>query len=128
MARPIASPGIGRIALSLERRRCRGVRCVGLIVSADSTSAMSFGQWGSGSSTARINKGRFCFTKPVTEECFTIFRNPGGTREKENEYFSYPGWAHPFSQVQCAKVQLQSSCADFKTRPRAQLDFAAPPR
>jgi hypothetical protein len=36
----------------------------------------------------------------VYEWCAMIFRNPGGTRTKENEYFLFfDGWGAPFSRV-----------------------------
>jgi hypothetical protein len=72
----------------------------GMYVSPDGTSAMAFGDWGSGSGKARIDNDRLCFVQPATEWCPAVFKNPGGTRAKENEYFTYLGWAHPFSQVQ----------------------------
>ena len=72
----------------------------GMLVSPDATSAMSFGYWGNGSGRARVDKDRLCFIKSTTEWCAMIFRNPGGTRAMENEYFAYTGWVYPFSQVQ----------------------------
>jgi adenylate cyclase len=72
----------------------------GMYISPDGTSAMAFGDWGNGTGTARVDNDHLCFVQPATEWCPEIFRNPGGTRARENEFYTYLGWAHPFSQVQ----------------------------
>jgi adenylate cyclase len=69
----------------------------GMFISPDGASAMTFGDWGNSTGTAHVENDRLCYVQPTTQSCEMFFRNPGGTRENENEYFN--GWAYPFSQV-----------------------------
>jgi adenylate cyclase len=62
--------------------------------------ALRFGDWASGAGTAKIEKDKLCFVSTTTQHCGQILRNPGGTKEKENEYIWYEGWAFTFSQVE----------------------------
>jgi hypothetical protein len=57
---------------------------------------IAFGDWGMGINTgiARIDNDRFCHVQSTTERCAMIFRNSGGTRAMENEYFMFTGWAY----------------------------------
>jgi tetratricopeptide (TPR) repeat protein len=71
----------------------------GLSISADGM-AISFAGRSNASGSVRIERNRFCFVEPATEWCAQILRNPGGTRQKENEYFFFDGWAFPFSVVE----------------------------
>jgi adenylate cyclase len=73
----------------------------GAVVSADGA-AMMYGAWGSGNGTARIDGDQICFEwTSGTTNCGWIFRNPGGTREKENEFiwFSTQQGEFTFSQA-----------------------------
>jgi TolB-like protein/class 3 adenylate cyclase/Tfp pilus assembly protein PilF len=74
----------------------------GASVSGDGVAVM-FGDWGSGSGTARLDGDQLCFDWETTMHCGKVFRNPGGTREKENEYIWTSGFSHgigfPFSPV-----------------------------
>ena len=71
----------------------------GASVAADG-SAMMFGDWGSGNGRARLVGDGLCFewTSGHTN-CGTVYRNPGGTKAKENEFiwFSHMGGGFPFS-------------------------------
>jgi TolB-like protein/class 3 adenylate cyclase len=71
----------------------------GLSVAADG-SYQSFGNWGVTSGTAKIEGGRFCLVSTTTHHCVDIYRNPGGTKARENEFNWFDGWGRPFSQVQ----------------------------
>ena len=71
----------------------------GLSVTADGN-AQLYGDWATGSGTARMERDRFCVVQPTTSTCFVVFRNPGGTRAMENEFFWFDAWAYPFSQVE----------------------------
>jgi adenylate cyclase len=71
----------------------------GLSISADGI-AISLAGRSNASGSVRIERNRFCFVEPATEWCAQILRNPGGTRQKENEYFFFDGWALPFSVVE----------------------------
>jgi hypothetical protein len=70
----------------------------GVSVAADGT-AISFGAWGTGAGTAKLDRDRLCIVLSTTSRCASILRNPGGTRVNENEYLWYSGWVLPFSQV-----------------------------
>ena len=73
----------------------------GASVSADGT-AMMFGSWGSGNGVARLDSDQLCFEwTGGTTNCGWVFRNPGGTRDKENEFiwFSNQQGEFTFSQV-----------------------------
>jgi adenylate cyclase len=73
----------------------------GASITADG-SAMMFGDWGFGNGSARLEGDGLCFewTGGHTN-CGMVYRNPGGTRIKENEFvwFSHAGGGFPFSQV-----------------------------
>ena len=72
----------------------------GVAVSPDGI-ALSFGVWGGGAATAKLEGDRLCFERTSTITCGTILRNPGGTKELENEYIWFiGGWTVPFSQVE----------------------------
>lgn len=74
----------------------------GLLVAPDGT-AMIFGDWGSGSGRARLDGDDLCFEAADGYiNCAAIYRNRGGTREKENEFFwvSKAGVGYPFSIVE----------------------------
>ncbi len=73
----------------------------GASVTADGTAIM-FGEWGVGSGVAQLDGDGLCFVwTGGTTNCATIFRNPGGTKEKENEFiwFSHQRGEYTFSQV-----------------------------
>lgn len=73
----------------------------GAVVSADGT-AMMFGGWGSGNGTARVDGDQLCFEwTSGTTNCGWVFRNPGGARDKENEFiwFSNQQGEFTFSQA-----------------------------
>jgi adenylate cyclase len=73
----------------------------GASVTADGTAIM-FGEWGVGSGVAQLEGDGLCFVwTSGTTNCATIFRNPGGTKEKENEFiwFSHQRGEYAFSQV-----------------------------
>jgi hypothetical protein len=62
---------------------------------------MIFGDWGNGDGRAYVEKDRLCIARTSMTSCGLVFRNPGGTRAKENEYLWFNGgWAYPFSQVE----------------------------
>jgi hypothetical protein len=70
----------------------------GASVSPDGV-AVKFGGWGSGAGTAKMEGNRLCFVWTITQSCGQILRNPGGTKEKENEYIWYlEDWGFTFSQ------------------------------
>ncbi|MGH6931675.1 MAG: tetratricopeptide repeat protein, partial [Dongiaceae bacterium] len=73
----------------------------GVSVSADGVAIM-FGDWGSGSGTARLDGDGLCFEWASTTNCGWAYRNIGGTRAKENEYIWYSSayGGFPFSQVE----------------------------
>ena len=72
----------------------------GVAVSPDGI-ALSFGVWGFGAATAKLEGDRLCFERTSTTTCGTVLRNPGGRKELENEYIWYIGdWTVPFSQAQ----------------------------
>jgi adenylate cyclase len=71
----------------------------GMQISADGATAMVFGGKFNSAGTTRLDGDRLCIVESSTEWCVAIFRNPGGTRANENEYFMFDGWACPFSQV-----------------------------
>lgn len=73
----------------------------GASVTADGTAIM-FGEWGVGSGAAQLQGDELCFVwTGGTTNCATIYRNPGGTKEKENEFiwFSHQRGEYSFSQV-----------------------------
>jgi hypothetical protein len=72
----------------------------GVAVSPDGI-ALSFGVWGGGVATAKLEGDRLCFERTATTTCGTILRNPGGKKELENEYIWFLGeWTVPFSQAE----------------------------
>ncbi len=72
----------------------------GASVAADGT-AVRFGFWGAGAGIAKLEGDRLCFVSSTTNSCGSVFRNPGGTKAKENEYLWYgQGWLIPFSQIE----------------------------
>jgi hypothetical protein len=72
----------------------------GVAVSPDGI-ALSFGVWGGGAATAKLEGDRLCFERTTTTTCGTILRNPGGKKELENEYIWFVGgWTVPFSQAE----------------------------
>ena len=85
----------------IHGRNRRTGRDYGLYISPDGTSATGFGEWGASgaSETVYVKSDRLCIVDPTQEWCGMIFRNPGGTRAKENEYFTFDNWANPFSPV-----------------------------
>jgi hypothetical protein len=73
----------------------------GASVSADGSTAMSFGDWSNGTGSARIDGDRICFVWSATTTCSNVFRNPGGSRAKENEFIMFAdSWAYTFSPVE----------------------------
>ncbi|HEY7689346.1 MAG TPA: adenylate/guanylate cyclase domain-containing protein [Dongiaceae bacterium] len=63
--------------------------------------ALTFGLFGSGAATAKLDKDRLCFQRTATMTCGRIMRNIGGTKELENEYIWFlGGWIVTFSQVE----------------------------
>jgi adenylate cyclase len=63
--------------------------------------ALTFGLFGNGAATAKLDNGRLCFVRTTTSTCGSIFRNPGGKRALENEYIWFAaGWTVPFSQAE----------------------------
>ena len=73
----------------------------GISVAADG-SAIIFGDWGGGSGRVRLDGNDLCFETPDGYiNCASIYRNPGGSRATENEYFwvNRKGGAYPFSVV-----------------------------
>ena len=58
-------------------------------ISADGSSATMFGDWSNGTGTARIDGDRLCFGWSSITFCANVFRNPGGTRTKENEFIMF---------------------------------------
>ena len=85
----------------LHGRSLESGREHGASVAADGA-AMMFGDWGFGNGNARFDGDRLCFewTSGHTN-CGTVYRSPGGTRAKENEYiwFSHKSGGFPFSQA-----------------------------
>ncbi len=72
----------------------------GASVAADGT-AVIFGRWGNGAGIAKLEGDRLYFVLSSTSYCGNVFRNPGGTKAKENEYLWYSwGWALPFLQIE----------------------------
>jgi len=74
----------------------------GASVAADGT-AMMFGDWGFGTGIARLDGRRLCFEWTGGDtNCGTVFRNPGGTGAKENEFiwFSHRAGGFSFSQAE----------------------------
>ena len=62
----------------------------GMYISPDNGLVTGFGEWDSGvEETAHVKNDRLCIVQPITEWCGMVFRNPGGTRAKENEYFFF---------------------------------------
>ncbi|HEV8390128.1 MAG TPA: tetratricopeptide repeat protein [Dongiaceae bacterium] len=73
----------------------------GASVAADGT-AMLFGDWGYGNGQARLVGDGLCFEWVSGHtNCGTVYRNPGGTRSKENEFiwFSHAAGGFAFSAV-----------------------------
>ena len=72
----------------------------GVSVSPEGT-ALSFGDWGSGTGTAELVGDRICFVWTTTTNCGSVLRNPGGTKAAGNEYiwFRSPD-AYAFSQLE----------------------------
>jgi adenylate cyclase len=85
----------------LRGRTLRSGQEHGISVSPDGI-ALRYGDWGGGAGTARIEGNRLCFVSTTTQFCGTMLRNPGGTKEKENEYIWFEGgWgAYTLSQVE----------------------------
>jgi hypothetical protein len=48
----------------------------------------------------RFEDDRLCYTFDFVSYCGDVFRNPGGTRAKENEFIWYNGEALTFSTVE----------------------------
>jgi TolB-like protein/class 3 adenylate cyclase len=72
----------------------------GVQISPDGKTAISFSGHLSEAGTPRIESDRICIAEAVYEWCSMVFRNPGGSRTKENEYFLFSdGWGLPFSRV-----------------------------
>jgi TolB-like protein/class 3 adenylate cyclase len=72
----------------------------GMFVLAEDGLVTGFGLWDKGTGKASIRGDTFCVTYSTTEDCVEVFRNPGGSRVKENEYFFFtPSDANPFSQM-----------------------------
>ena len=72
----------------------------GVSVSPDGV-VLRYGDWGEGAGTARLDGDRLCFVWTTTEQCARVLRNPGGTKERENEYLWYEiGWVFTFSQIE----------------------------
>jgi TolB-like protein/class 3 adenylate cyclase len=74
-------------------------------ISSDGVVALS-GDWGllgggplSGGSI-RFDGDRLCYKFDVVSYCGDVFRNPGGTRAKENEFIWYNGEAFTFSPIE----------------------------
>jgi TolB-like protein/class 3 adenylate cyclase len=82
--------------------RSRGVGGdYGMFISPDDGSVTHFGIWDKGAAeTAYVKNDRLCLVQPTTEWCAMVFRNPGGSRAKENEYFFFEGWATTFSRIE----------------------------
>jgi TolB-like protein/DNA-binding SARP family transcriptional activator/Tfp pilus assembly protein PilF len=73
----------------------------GVFVAPDG-SAMMFGDWGYGTGIARFEGDELCFEwTGGYVNCGTIYRNPGGTRRKDNEFIwsNHIGGIYPFSQI-----------------------------
>ena len=71
----------------------------GLSMAADG-GAIIFGDWGGGSGRVRLDGNDLCFETPDGYiNCASIYRNPGGSRATENEYFwvNRVGGVYPFS-------------------------------
>jgi hypothetical protein len=72
----------------------------GMFISADGATVTNFGEWDNGAQgTAHIKDDLICTVLPTNEWCVAVYRNPGGTRERENEYFFFDGWAITFSRA-----------------------------
>ncbi len=73
----------------------------GMFILAEDGLVTGFGRWDKGPGKASIRNETFCVVYPANEWCTQVYRNPGGSRAKENEYyfFSNFGGALPFSQV-----------------------------
>ena len=73
----------------------------GLSISADGNTALPTGHWNIGTSgTVRVESDdRLCLVYPTTEVRSYVFRNPGGTKTKENDYYLFGDQWGPFSQV-----------------------------
>jgi hypothetical protein len=73
-----------------------------LLVAPDG-GAMIFGDWGNGSGRARLDGDQMCFEAADGYiNCATIYRNPGGTKARENEFIwvNRKGGVFPFSIVE----------------------------
>jgi TolB-like protein/class 3 adenylate cyclase/Flp pilus assembly protein TadD len=68
-------------------------------ISSDGASAISDGNWFNGSGRAYVRGDQLCIVATTTEYCYEAFRNPGGSRTTENEYFLADPWPYPFSQA-----------------------------
>ncbi len=74
-------------------------------IAGDGTAALS-GNWGllGGApltgGMARFDGKQLCYKFDVVSYCGDVFRNPGGTRAKENEFIWYNGEAFTFSQLE----------------------------
>lgn len=67
-------------------------------INADGGVLALSGQWGSGSGSVRAEDDQLCFVQPSNEFCGSVFRNPGGHEQVENEYvFFVQGFSYPFS-------------------------------
>jgi hypothetical protein len=75
----------------------------GASISADGSTAMTFGDWSNGTGSARVEGDRLCFVWPSTTSCASVLRNPGGSRARENEFImsgTLGSWGFPFSPVE----------------------------
>jgi adenylate cyclase len=82
-------------------RRLADGKEYGMFISAEDGLVTALGLWDTGTSKASIRGQSLCVTYPSTEWCPEVFRNPGGSRAKENEYFFFSPYrgAFPFSQM-----------------------------
>jgi Flp pilus assembly protein TadD len=63
--------------------------------------ALTYGFFGSGAATAKIDGERLCFQRTSTTTCGQVLRNVGGKKDLENEYIWFLGaWTVPFSQAE----------------------------
>ncbi len=73
----------------------------GASISGDGRTAMAFGDWTNGTGSAHIESDQLCFVWSSVTWCCTIYRNPGGTKAKENEFVLFiRNWPYTFSPVE----------------------------
>ncbi len=73
----------------------------GASISGDGRTAMAFGDWTNGTGSAHVADDQLCFVWSSTTWCCTIYRNPGGTKAKENEFVLFiRNWPYTFSPVE----------------------------